>query len=195
MKRKRSNAEAPTLDQLEQALGREKFHSQYRKILRSTIYTLVIVAAFSVLVATLLLPVLQIYGSSMDPTLREGDIVVSVKGGQIRQGDVVAFYYNNRILVKRVIAVGGDVVNIDVNGNVSVNSEALPEPYLREKSAGQSDLEYPYTVDPNTFFVLGDHRETSVDSRNSLIGCIERSEIVGRIVFTLWPFAHLGAVG
>ena len=195
MKRKWNNAEAPTLDQLEQALGREKFHSQYRKILRSTIYTLVIVAAFSVLVATLLLPVLQIYGSSMDPTLREGDIVVSVKGGQIRQGDVVAFYYNNRILVKRVIAVGGDVVNIDVDGNVSVNGEALPEPYLREKSAGQSDLEYPYTVDPNTFFVLGDHRETSVDSRNSLIGCSERSEIGGRIVFTLWPFAHFGAVG
>jgi signal peptidase I len=185
----------PTVEQLEQELYREKYRLRYRSILRSTIYALIIVAAVSVLVATLLLPVLEIYGSSMAPTLNENDIVVSVKGGDIRQGDIIAFYYNNRILIKRVIAVGGQTVDIDADGNVSVDGELLDEPYLTEKSAGESDLTYPYTVDPETYFVMGDHRETSVDSRNSLIGCIERSEIVGRIVWTVWPLSRFGRVG
>ena len=185
---------APTVVQLEQELSREKYRLRYRSILRSTIYALVIVAAVSVLVATLLMPVMEIYGSSMTPTLNENDIVVSVKGGDIQQGDIVAFYYNNRILVKRVIATGGQTISIDADGNVSIDGVPLEEPYLTEKSAGQSDLEYPYTVEPDTFFVMGDHRETSVDSRNSLIGCIESSEIVGRIVWTVWPLSRFGRV-
>ena len=185
---------APTVAQLEQELSREKYHLRYRSILRSTVYALVIVAAVSVLVATLLLPVLEIYGSSMMPTLNENDIVVSVKGGDIQQGDIVAFYYNNRILVKRVIATGGQTISIDADGNVSVDGVPLDEPYLTEKSAGQSDLTYPYTVEPETYFVMGDHRETSVDSRNSLIGCIESSEIVGHIIWTVWPLSRFGRV-
>ena len=167
----------------------------HRKILRSTVYALVIVAAVSILVATLLLPVLQIYGTSMTPTLSESDIVVSVKGGDIQQGDIIAFYYNNRVLVKRVIATGGQTVNMDQDGNVTVDGVLLDEPYLTEKSAGQSDLEYPFTVDPQTYFVMGDHRETSVDSRNSLIGCVSPSEVVGHIVWTVWPLSHFGRVG
>lgn len=185
----------PTVDQLERELYREKYHQRYRKILRSTVYALVIVAAVSILVATLLLPVLQIYGTSMTPTLSESDIVVSVKGGDIQQGDIIAFYYNNRVLVKRVIATGGQTVNMDQDGNVTVDGVLLDEPYLTEKSAGQSDLEYPFTVDPQTYFVMGDHRETSVDSRNSLIGCVSPSEVVGHIVWTVWPLSHFGRVG
>ncbi len=185
----------PTVDQLERELYREKYHQRYRKILRSTVYALVIVAAVSILVATLLLPVLQIYGTSMTPTLSESDIVVSVKGGDIQQGDIIAFYYNNRVLVKRVIATGGQTVNMDKDGNVTVDGVLLDEPYLTEKSAGQSDLEYPFTVDPQTYFVMGDHRETSVDSRNSLIGCVSPSEVVGHIVWTVWPLSHFGRVG
>ena len=190
----RARRAAPTVEQLEQELSREKYRLRYRSILRSTIYALVIVAAVSVLVATLLMPVMEIYGSSMTPTLNENDIVVSVKGGDIQQGDIVAFYYNNRILVKRVIATGGQTISIDADGNVSIDGVPLEEPYLTEKSAGQSDLEYPYTVEPDTFFVMGDHRETSVDSRNSLIGCIESSEIVGRVVWTVWPLSRFGRV-
>lgn len=185
----------PTVDQLERELYREKYHQRYRKILRSTVYALVIVAAVSILVATLLLPVLQIYGTSMTPTLSESDIVVSVKGGDIQQGDIIAFYYNNRVLVKRVIATGGQTVNMDKDGNVTVDGVLLDEPYLTEKSAGQSDLEYPFTVDPQTYFVMGDYRETSVDSRNSLIGCVSPSEVVGHIVWTVWPLSHFGRVG
>ena len=184
--------ETPTVEELERALHQEKYRLRYRSILRSTVSVLVIVAAVSVLIATLLLPVLEIYGTSMTPTLEENDIVVSVKGGNIQCGDIIAFYYNNRALVKRVIATGGQTVSIDSDGTVWVDGAMLDEPYLAEKSAGQSDLEYPYTVEPNTYFVMGDHRETSVDSRNSLIGCIERSEIVGRIVWTVWPLSHFG---
>ena len=184
----------PSVEELSGELRREKFRKRYKKILRSTVYTLIIVAAISVLVATLLLPVLQIYGTSMSPTLKEGEIVVSVKTNHIKAGDVIAFYYNNRVLVKRVIGEPGDKVLIDKEGTVYINNEPLNEPYLSVKAYGNTDLEYPYTVPPNSYFVLGDHRESSVDSRNSLIGCIERGEVIGRIVFKVWPMSSFGRV-
>ena len=184
----------PTVEELSGELKREKFRRRYRTLLRSTIYTLIIVAAISVLVATLVLPVLQIYGSSMNPNLYEGDIVVSVKSKTFEKGDIVAFYYNNRVLVKRIVGMPGDVIMIDDDGNVYVNNELLDEPYLEEKSPGTTDLEYPYTVPQNSYFVLGDHRETSVDSRSSLIGCIDSEEIVGKIVFRVWPLKRFGNV-
>ncbi len=184
----------PSIEELRGELKREKFHSRYKKLLRSTIYTLVIVAAISVLVATLLLPVLQIYGTSMSPNLLEGDIVFSVKTKDFKTGDIMAFYYNNRVLVKRVIGLPGDVVEIKDNGDVYVNNTLLDEPYLTQKAYGNTDLEYPYTVPQNSYFVLGDHRESSVDSRNSIIGCVEKEEAVGKILFRVWPVSRFGRV-
>lgn len=192
--RENESRELPTVEELSEELKREKFRRRYRSVLRSTIFTLITVAAISVLVATLILPVLQIYGSSMSPNLGEGDIVVSVKTNTFEKGDIIAFYYNNRVLVKRIIGMPGDSIMIDDDGNVYVNNELLDEPYLEEKSPGTTDLEYPYTVPQNAYFVLGDHRETSVDSRNSLIGCIASEEIVGKIVFRVWPLSGLGSI-
>ena len=191
---KTTDTAVPSVEELTGELKREKNHSQYKKLLRSTIYTLVIVAAISVLVATLLLPVLQIYGTSMNPNLQEEDIVVSVKSPQFKTGDIIAFYYNNRVLVKRIIGCPGDNVVITDSGDVYVNNTLLDEPYLTEKSYGNADIEYPYTVPENSFFVLGDHRESSVDSRSSLVGCVEKEEIIGKIVFRVWPIKRIGFV-
>lgn len=178
--------EIPTLEQLEKELHREKYKSKYRKILRSTFFALVIVSAFSVLVATLFLPVLQIYGNSMSPTFSEGDIVVSVKDRNYNTGDIIAFYYNNHILVKRIVAGSMQWVNIDDKGNVYVDDKLLDEPYVTEKSYGENDIKYPYQVPENSFFVMGDHRKTSIDSRKSVVGCVNREEIVGKIIFRVY---------
>ena len=163
-------------------------------MLRSTVYTLVIVAAAAVLVATLWLPVLQIYGSSMTPTRSDGDIVVSLKRSSFEQGDVVAFYYNNKILIKRVIAGPGDWVDVKEDGTVFVNGTELDEPYLEEKAFGDCDIDLPYQVPDNRYFCLGDHRATSVDSRNTAVGCVAEEQIVGKIVFRVWPLAGFGAL-
>lgn len=184
----------PTTEQLETELARVNYKRRYHSALRSTIYTLITVAACSVLVATLLLPVLQIYGNSMTPTICEGQIVVSVKGSDFKQGDIIAFYYNNKILVKRLIAGPGDWVDIDDNGNVYVNGEALNEPYLTEKALGECDIKLPYQVGDERYFVMGDHRSTSVDSRSTTVGCVSEEQIVGRIVFSVWPMSRFGFV-
>jgi signal peptidase I len=184
----------PTSDQLKSELKRERYKSRYRAVLRSTVFTLVIVAAFAILVATLWLPVLQIYGTSMTPTLTDGDIVFTLKSSEFSTGDVLAFYYNNKILVKRVIAGPGDWVDIDDEGNVYVNGEALDEPYLTERALGECDITLPYQVPDSRWFVMGDHRSTSVDSRSSTVGCVAQEQVVGRIVFRVWPLGQLGAV-
>ena len=189
-----SDVAVPSVDELSEELKREKFRSRYKKLLRSTVYTLVIVAAVSVLVATLLLPVLQIYGTSMNPNLCEGEIVVSVKSSNFKTGDIVAFYYNNRVLIKRIIGTPGDIIVIKENGDVYVNNTLLDEPYLTQKSYGNADIEYPYTVPQNSYFVLGDHRDSSVDSRSSLAGCEEKEEIIGKIVFRVWPIKRIGGI-
>lgn len=186
---------APTLEQLEAELARERYRRRYGRVVRSTIYTLITVAAVAVLVATLCLPVLQIYGSSMTPTLDEGEIVISLKGADFRQGDIVAFYYNNKILVKRIIADPGQWVDIDEDGTVRVDGETLDEPYLTEKAFGGCDIKLPYQVPDGRYFVMGDHRSTSVDSRHSAVGCVADEQIVGRIVFRVWPLNTLGGLG
>ena len=177
----------PSPQQLEDELSRVRYRKRYRNALRSTLYTLITVAAVAVLVATLLLPVLQIYGSSMSPTLADGDIVLSLKTSDFKPGDVVAFYYNNKILVKRVIATSGDWVDITPEGDVYVNSKLLDEPYLQEKALGDCNIELPYQVPESRVFVMGDHRSVSVDSRNTAVGCVAEEQVVGKLVFRVWP--------
>lgn len=194
MRRGDRGLKMPSSEQLEVELIRVRYRERYLILLRNTIYSLLVVAAVSVLIATLLMPVLEIYGHSMNPTFENGDIVVSVKTTDLKRGDICCFYYNNNILVKRVIALQGDKVNIDENGNVYVNDELLEEPYLTEKQLGECDLTFPYTVPERTVFVLGDNRSTSVDSRNSLIGCVSLDEMVGKIIFCVWPLPSFGFV-
>ncbi len=184
----------PSSEQLETELIRVRYKERYKKLLKNTVYSLLVVAAISVLIATLFLPVLEIYGNSMNPTFENGDIVVSIKTTDLQRGDVCCLYYNNHILVKRVIGVAGDTIIIDETGNVYVNGQLIDEPYISSKGLGECDLEFPYTVPERTVFVLGDNRSTSVDSRNSLIGCISLDEIVGKIVFRVWPLASFGIV-
>ena len=184
----------PTLEQLTAELARENYKRRFGRVLRSTLFTLVVVAAAAVLVATVWMPVLQIYGSSMTPTLNEGEIVVSVKGSDFEPGDLVAFYLGNKILVKRCIAGPGQWVDINENGDVFVDGELLDEPYLIEKALGECDQSFPYQVPESRFFCMGDHRATSVDSRHSAVGCVAEEQIVGKIVVRVWPLSGFGAL-
>ncbi len=184
----------PSMEEIEAERKRLRYRSRYRRTLWSTIAALVVAAALAVLVATIWMPVLQIYGTSMTPTLEEGDIVLSVKGTDWKQGDLVAFYLGNKILVKRCIAGPGQWVEIDESGNVYVDGKLLEEPYLTEKALGDCDLEFPYQVPENRWFCMGDHRSTSVDSRHSSVGCVSDEQIVGKILFRVWPLAQFGRV-
>lgn len=192
MKKKLSSR--PTAEQIEAELSRRRNTKTVTAAASGTIWTLVIVAAVTILCATLWMPFLQIYGTSMTPTFQNGNIVASIKSGHFEKGEIVAFYYNNKILVKRVIAVAGDWVNIDGDGNVYVNDVRLDEPYLTEKSGGTSDITYPYQVPEDCGFVLGDHRQTSIDSRSSMIGSVSVDQIVGKVVFRVWPLSEIGPV-
>ena len=193
MKRKHK-LEVPEIPLLVKELKRERRKYRVAAVVRSTFNTLLVVAAVAVLVATLLTPVLQIYGNSMTPTLVEGQFVVSVKGTDFQQGDLVSFYIGNKLLVKRVIAGPGDWVDIREDGTVLVNGEEIHEPYVRDKAFGQCDLELPYQVPESRYFMMGDHRETSVDSRSTVIGCIARDQIVGKIVLCVWPLDDVGVI-
>ncbi len=192
--KKKKNEERPSVEQLEAEIKRVKYKSRYRAVMRSTIYTLITVAAIAVLVATLWLPVLRIYGSSMEPTLEDGEIIFSLKTKNFEQGDIIAFYYNNKILVKRVIAGPGEWVDIAEDGTVFVNSVPIDEPYLVEKAFGDTNIELPYQVPDGRYFVMGDQRATSVDSRNTAVGCVEQEQVVGKILFRVWPLKKMGAV-
>ena len=184
----------PAAKEVEQELKREQYKSRYKRTLRSTVFALITAAAVAVLVATLWLPVLKIFGSSMSPTLAEGEIVVSVKAKNLEPGDIVAFYYGNKVLVKRYIAGPGSWVDIREDGIVLLDDEILVEPYISERDKGICDIEFPYQVPEEAIFLMGDHRKTSVDSRHSSVGCVSEEQIVGKIVFRVWPLEKFGFV-
>jgi signal peptidase I len=190
-KDKEEVADLPDTESINNELGRVKFKRKYAKTLRSTISILITVAAIAILIATLWLPVLQIYGNSMTPNLNNGEIVVTVKTSDFKQGDIIAFYYNNKILVKRVIAKAGDWVDIKSDGTVYVNEKELDEPYVKEKALGECDITFPYQVPEERVFVMGDHRSVSVDSRSSSIGCVAEEEIVGKLALKIWPLKDI----
>ena len=182
----------PTTDQIRTELERVRYRRTFANTLRSTIFILIVVSASAVLIAVLLLPVLRIYGHSMNDTLDEGDVVVSIKGSSFKTGDIIAFYYNNKLLVKRVIGQPGDWVDIDEAGNVYVNQVMLEEPYLNSKAFGETNIELPYQVPESRIFVLGDNRDVSIDSRNTSVGCVAEEQIAGKIVFRVWPIDKIG---
>ncbi len=186
--------ELPTTDSIKKELDRYTYRRNFLRTLRNTAFTLVVVAALAILVAVLLMPILRIYGSSMSGTVDNGDLVASIKTSDMKTGDVIAFYYNNNILVKRVIAVSGDFVDIDEEGNVYVNQTLLNEPYLSSKAFGETNIELPYQVPEDRIFVMGDNREVSIDSRNTAVGCVAGEQVVGKIVFRIWPLSSIGFV-
>ncbi len=184
----------PTLDQLKAELARESYKGKYKRTLRSTLSVLIVTASVVVLLAFLIFPVFRIYGTSMSPTINEGEIVVSLKGSKFDCGDVIVLSFNNKLLVKRVIAGPGEWLDIDLDGNVYVNGKLIDEPYLREKAFGDCNISLPYQVPDGRYFVMGDNRATSQDSRNSVVGCIAEEQIIGRALLRLWPFDAFGLI-
>ena len=189
--RKKKEVSLPTKKQIETERKRYRRQKAYNKALSGTVYVLTIVAAVAVLIATLVLPVLQIEGTSMEPTLYNGDIVLLMKTNRFDRGDLCGFTWNNKLLIKRVIGLPGDWIEIDTDGTIYLNGDKLEEPYVEQKALGECDLEFPYQVPQEQFFVIGDMRESSIDSRNTVIGCIPKEQIVGKVFFRVWPFSRL----
>lgn len=193
-KNSKKKVSVPSLTEIQSERKRIRRKDYYRQALRGTVSVLVVVAAVSVLIATLFLPILQISGDSMSPTLEHDEIVVLLKNKKFERGDLIGFYYQGKILLKRVIALPEDEVAIDADGNVYVNGELLEEPYVTEKGLGDCDLEFPYKVPGTSYFVIGDRRSNSVDSRNSVVGSISQEDIIGKVFIRVWPFSRFGFV-
>lgn len=194
-KKKWTKHNSPKLELLEKELKRARYWHRFRRLLRSTVNALVVVAAAAALIATLVLPVLQIAGTSMEPTLNDGDIVLLVKTGDLETGDLCAFYYSNKILIKRVIGKPGDYLWLEKDGTVVLNGQVLEEPYLTQKALGECDITFPYQVPENYFFMMGDQRETSIDSRSTVIGCVSEDQMIGKIVCKIWPLTEFDWMG
>ena len=181
----------PTKEQIEKERRQYRWKKAYFKALSGTVRVLTMVAAVAALIATLVLPVLQIEGTSMEPTLKNGDIVLLTKTSSFDRGDICGFAWNNKILIKRVIGIPGDWIEIDANGTVYRNGERMDEPYAEQIPFGECDLEFPFQVPQEQYFVLGDMRESSIDSRNTLVGCVEKEQVIGKIFFRIWPLARM----
>ena len=194
MKQNRPATPVPSMEQIERERKRLRRGVYYRRALRGTVSVLVVVAAIAVLITTLFLPILQVSGDSMRPTLEHNEIVVLLKQKDVQRGDLIGFYFQGKILLKRVIALPGDTVVMDAEGNVYVNEELLQEPYVTEKSLGNCDLEFPFTVPGDGYFVMGDRRSNSVDSRNTMIGTVSPEDIIGEVFLRVWPFSGFGTV-
>lgn len=188
----RDMKELPSVEELERELHRVQYNERYRKVFKNTIDLLLLAAALAILVVTLWMPVLRVCGTSMTPTLKDGEIVVLTKSSNFKTGEILAFYYNNKILIKRVIAQSGDWVDMSEDGVVFVNGKKLEEPYVSELAYGECDLKFPYQVPVNRVFVMGDHRTVSIDSRNSQIGCVAEEQVVGKLKVRLWPLQRIG---
>lgn len=194
MGKKNKSVALPSIEQVENERRALKKKKEFNKAVRNVSGVLIVVAAVSVLIATLLMPVLQISGVSMEPTLHDKDVVILVNSNKPKTGDLVGFYYQSKILLKRVIGQPGDVINIDEDGTVFVNGQELDEPYVNAKSFGQCDIAFPYQVPEKKYFVLGDNRETSIDSRNTVIGCVDSEQFVGVVVFRVWPLKDISRI-
>lgn len=184
----------PSIEDVEAERSALKYRASFRQVLRRTIGILIVVAAMAALISTLLFPVLQVSGTSMEPTLNNGDVIVLFKSRELKTGDLISLYYNGKIMLKRIIGQPGDYVNMDADGNVYVNGEYLDEPYIDSKSLGDCDVSFPYQVPDEKYFVLGDHRSVSTDSRNSLIGSIPSDQIIGKIVVRIWPLNNISII-
>lgn len=184
----------PSVDDLRKELKRENSKKEYRRVLRNTLVVVIVVAAFAVLVSSFFITVLKVTGDSMTPTLETGDIVIAQNSSEFEVGDLLAFYYNNKVLVKRVIGSPGDWVNIDTNGDVSVNGVLIEEAYASDKSLEPTDITFPYQVPENRWFVLGDHRNVSIDSRSSVVGCVTKEQLIGKVIFRVFPFNSCGGL-
>ena len=189
--RKKKEVSLPTKIQVETERKRYRRQKAYNKALRGTVYVLTIVAAVAVLIATLVLPVLQIEGTSMEPTLSNGNIVLLTKTTRFNRGNLCGFTWNNKLLIKRVIGLPGDWIEIDTDGTIYLNGDKLEEPYVEHKALGECDLEFPFRVPQEQYFVVGDMRENSIDSRNTVIGCIPKEQIVGKVFFRIWPLKNI----
>ena len=194
MKKEKIIKEFPSLSQLETELKRENYKGKYKRTFRSTISVLIVTAAVVVLLAFLIFPVFRIYGSSMSPTINEGEIVVSIKGSRFECGDVIVLSFNNKLLVKRVMAGPGQWFDLDQDGNVYIDGKLIDEPYLTDKAYGDCNISLPYQIPDGRYFVMGDNRSTSQDSRNSMVGCIAEEQIVGKAFFRIWPFSEFGRI-
>lgn len=181
----------PTPEVVEAELARVRYREAYARTLRSTFCTLLAIAAAIVLLSALVLPVFRVNGTDMSPTLATGELVVTLRKAQVQPGDVIAFYYNDKIQIKRVIAVGGDVVSVDAYGEVTVNDQPLDEPYLTDKAYGECNITYPYRVSDGKIFVMGDHRSISIDSRHTEVGCVAQEQIIGKVILRVWPFSAI----
>ncbi len=179
---------------LQEEIKKETYKNKYTKVLKSTIYVLIIIIAISALVVTLIMPVLEVNNTTMNPLLDNNDIIISLKTKTLNKGDVIAFYQGNKILIKRVVATPGNYISIDEEGNVYVDGTLLDEPYVTNKQKGETNIEFPYQVPENTYFVLSDERDKTTDSRNEDIGLIKKDNIIGKVIFRVWPLKKLGAI-